>query len=134
MNSLTNNFKINNLFKTNTHSSAVPTTNNTIILKGDSGATNHYISSNDAQILQNVSPNSTINVTLPNNASLNSTAIGQLPVPKLSTYASTAHVLPGLSNTSLLSLGQLADDNCLILLDKQMLHVFKNFELILQGY
>ena len=52
----------------------------------------------------------------------------------MSSTATTAQILPGLSDTSLLLLGQLADDGCLILLSKQFLKVFKFFELILQGF
>ncbi len=52
----------------------------------------------------------------------------------MSSTDTTAQILPGLSDTSLLLLGQLADDGCLILLSKQFLKVFKFFELILQGF
>ena len=35
---------------------------------------------------------------------------------------------------SLLSIGQLCDDNCQALFDKHLLHIFKNRKLILQGF
>ena len=134
MNYFNNIIKLNNLF-TQKCSSVVPNISTTMTLKGDSGATNHYIATSDSELLTNTSSNTDLNVTLPNNDTLQSTTMGNLPIPKLSSTASTAYVLPGfLSNTSLLSLGQLADDNCLILLDKKYLRIFKNFELILKGY
>ena len=55
----------------------------------------------------------------------------ELNIPQILPSAKTAHILPGLNNTSLLSLGQLADDGCIILLDKHYLNVFKIFDIIL---
>ena len=104
------------------------------ILKGDSGATNHYVAPNDVSLLTNVRNNSSINVSLPNGSILESTKTGTLPFANLSSTATEAHILPGLSNTSLLSLGQLADDGCIILLTKTHLKVLKNFETILTGF
>ena len=43
-------------------------------------------------------------------------------------------VLPGLKSSSFLSLGQLCDDNCNILLTKHHLHTIKNGKEILRGY
>ena len=104
------------------------------IFKGDSGATNHYVAPSAAPVLQNIRTNSSVDVMLPDNTLLTSTHSGNFSLPSLSSAATTAHILPGLSDTSLLSLGQLADDGCLILLNKRFLKVFKNFELILQGF
>ena len=42
-------------------------------------------------------------------------------------------ILPKLTNTSLLSIGQLCDDNCIALFRKHDLHVFKNNRLVLKG-
>ena len=107
-------------------------TNDSIILKGDSGATNHYVAPDKLHVLQNPTINNHIQVSLPDNTTLVSTHTGSLPIKNLSPTATTAHVLPTLS-TSLLSLGQLANDGCIILLDKTYLKVFKNFQQILQG-
>ena len=106
----------------------------THIFKGDSGATNHYVTPDVAPTLGNVHDNTSIQVTIPDNSVLKSTESGNHKIPKLSPKATTAHVLPELSNTSLLSLGQLADDGYLILLNKKILKVLKNFDLILTGY
>ena len=126
--------KLNKLFTTKNIPSVVHKPNNPHILKGDSGASNHYLSPTSSDLLQNVRTNTSLKVHLPDNAMLSSSHSGQLDIPKLSIDAKTAHILPGLADTSLLSLGQLADDGCIILLNKQYLQVFKNFELILQGF
>ena len=106
----------------------------TIIAKADSGASNHYCMLKDSSILQNVIKKLGPTVFLPNNATITSTASGHLPLPSLSNSSKVAHVLPELSNSSLLSLGQLCDDGCIVHLTKSTLHVFKNEELILTGY
>jgi hypothetical protein len=47
--------------------------------------------------------------------------------------AKTAHVLDGMTNSLLISIGQLCDDDCGAILDKQRLQVFKNSKCILMG-
>ena len=91
-----------------------------IILEGDSGATNHYVAPEVIDILKNPTTNSSIQVSLPDDTRLSSTHTGSLPIDNISATAATAHVLPNLT-TSLLTLGQLADDGCIILLDKHHL-------------
>ena len=103
------------------------------ILKGDSGATNHYISPDAIHLLTNLQNNTNIHGQLPDSTTLSSTHTRILNIPRLSTAAKTAHLLPGLQNTSLMSLGQLVDDSCVILLTKNHLNVFRNFESIIQG-
>ena len=105
-----------------------------LILKGNSGATNHYLSTASISALRHIKQNNAVQVSLPDNTILQSTHTGNLPLKHLSTAATKAHILPGLHNNSLLSLGQLADDGCMILLSKIYMHVFKNFELILKGF
>jgi hypothetical protein len=71
---------------------------------------------------------------LPDSTSIQATHSGQLPFhSSLSTKAKTAHVLDGITNASLVSIGQLCDDNCLVVFDKEQLRVFKNHECILTG-
>jgi hypothetical protein len=47
--------------------------------------------------------------------------------------AKTAYVLDGITNASLISIGQLCDNNCIAVLDKRQLKAFKNNECILKG-
>ena len=71
---------------------------------------------------------------LPNNESIASTKKGQLPLsPNLTKAAKTAQILPQLASSSLISLGQLCDDDCIVLLHKKVLLAIKNKEVILQG-
>jgi hypothetical protein len=71
---------------------------------------------------------------LPDSNHVQATQSGLLPLHhSLSTTAKTAHVLDGMTNLSLISIGQLCDDNCVAILDKQRLQVFKNNKCILMG-
>ena len=95
--------------------------NSKYIAKGDSGASQHYIADTDKNILNFKSPATDQTILLPNNQHIQSSIHGILPLSnQLSTTAKSAHVLPKL-RTSLISLGQLADDNCTIVLTKQHL-------------
>ena len=88
-------------------SSVVPTpilNSNTILLKGGSGATNHYVTKKAITMLDKIILNESIHVTLPNDQQLTSTHTGELNIPQLSIIAKQAHILPVLHNTSLLSL------------------------------
>ena len=63
----------------------------TIIAKGDSAATNHYITEQDSLCLKNIKPNNSINVTLPNSVAISSNKQGELPLSdQLSTKGKTA--------------------------------------------
>ena len=130
MNTLNTSFKINNSFNLS-YSSVVQ--QNHIILKGDSGVLNHYISVDDSNHLQKQRTNDNMSVTLPNSDTLTSTGTSSLNIPALPETANKAYTILGLTNQSLLSLGQLVDNGCIILLNKKYMHFFKNFELILKG-
>ena len=94
-------------------------TPNTIIAKGDSGATSHYWREQDKKCLQNIEITPGPTVTLPNNTTITSTARGRLPLhDSLSREATTTAILPNLHSSSLISLGQLCDDDCQVLLNK----------------
>ena len=106
----------------------------THIAKGDSGASQHYIATVDKHLLKDVTEDMAQNVLLPNNQNLTSTSTGILPLAsQLSTKACKANILPQL-HTPLISLGQLADDNCTIILNKKFIYVLKNFKCILSGH
>lgn len=106
-----------------------------IIAKGDSGASANYWRDEDKAILQNIHPNTTVKVTLPNAQPIISTLEGTIPLSsKLSSKARQATVLPHLQSSSLISLGQLCDDNCKVVLDKKQLNVYKDGQVVLTGY
>ena len=136
-----NNIKVNlksNLNSKNIFSSSIVHHSNNIFCtyaKGDSGATNHYFTQKDAKYLSNLqSTTMGPTVQLPNADCISTTAKGTLPLKaKLPASATTTYVLPQLQ-TSLISLGQLADAGCHICLDKNTLKVFRNFKRILTGH
>ena len=71
---------------------------------------------------------------LPNLQTIKAKQQGTLPIG-LSKAASTVHIFDDedLKNASLISLGQLCDDDCIVHLDKHKLLVFKDKTKILQG-
>ena len=129
--------KVTSKFK-HAFSSTLPRTklppSNTIITKGDSGATNHYFALRDKNGLNNCIPSENpIEVTLPNAATLHSTEEANLPFDHLSPTGSKVDIFPGLRH-SLISLGQLCDDGCEIKLNKHKLIATKEGKVILEGH
>ena len=77
---------------------------------------------------------SSIKVTLPNAEAIHSNLKGELSLsPELSAKAQSAIVLLQLKISSLLSLGQLCDDDCNINLNKNTLIVIKDNKIIMNG-
>ena len=73
-------------------------------------------------------------VTLPNHDTIQAQAEGYLDIhPSLTSQATKAHVFDGLTNASLLSVGQLCDDNCTAIFNKHSMRVVKNGTTLLQG-
>ena len=108
---------------------------NYIIAKGDSGASRHYFKPSDAKVLHNVTPATDVKVILPDNSQLTSTHKGLIPIEskELSQQAKTSTILKDLNSSSLISLGQLCDDNCQVLLTKKNIHIVKNNKIVIQG-
>ena len=94
-----------------------------MILKGDSGASNHYIKDNAKSTLANITPIIGPKVHLPDGNTIHTTHKGNLLI-SLPSKATQSYVLPSLSSANLLSLGQLCDANCTITLTKQHMHVW----------
>lgn len=110
-----------------------PKPHNAIIAKADSGASQHYFRAQDANALQHKIPTKGPTVYLPDMSQISAHSKGELPLKAISSSAKTAHVFKDLKTSSLISLGQLCDDDCSILLNKHSLHVFKNLQHILHG-
>ena len=73
-------------------------------------------------------------VHLPNGETISASMQGFLTCSsKLSKQAQLVHVFPDLHSTSLISLGQLCDDGCIVVLTDQGIFVFKQKEIILTG-
>ena len=91
----------------------------TIIVKADSGAMSTYWWEADKHCLSNINLITHQQVTLPNNIKVSSTEGRIINLSeKLSFIAQKVTIIPDLKISSLIALGQLADDNCTILLNK----------------
>lgn len=100
---------------------------NYCIAKGDTGASSHYWRGKDKEVLKNTTKINGPAVKLPNDELIYATEQGDLPIStQLSTTAQKAMILPNLHSSSLISIGQLCDDGCSILLDKNKLWAIKN--------
>ena len=120
--------KLNNLFNLInnklTKSSVAHT--KTVLLKADTGASRHYLQTIDTNILENVHQNTNaIKVHLRNNEVLESNRTGLIPFSGLSTSAKEEQILPSLMNKSLLSFGQLCNDNCVAIFTKTDMIILK---------
>ena len=106
-----------------------------VVAKADSGASKHYFRPQDATILHAYRPiQHGKPVHLPDGCTIHSTHQGLLPLlPTLSPTAKTVSVLPSLHSASLVSLGQLCDDDCQVKLDKHSLTATKNGKVVLRG-
>jgi hypothetical protein len=106
-----------------------------IIAKSDSGASSHYLMTKDQQVLTNLQPTPFgPRVTLPDSTNIQASHSGQLPLHScLSQCTKKAHILEGITNSSLISIGQLCDDNCIAILDKHQIEVYKDNTCALAG-
>ena len=106
-----------------------------IIFKADSGASHHSLKPKDSRSLLKMNRIS----NRPTDTLLDDIQLYviqqwvSLLSNLLSTKAKMANILPPLVNSSLLSIGQLCDDNCGDILYKQTLYIFKEFQSILSG-
>ena len=109
-----------------------PTT--TIIAKGDSAVFNHYFPPKKIASLQDiVADKFGPTIVLPNISTLAKHSTAKLPFTLSISYP--AKKISELDNKqhSLISLGQLCEDNCQSMLDKNNLYDFNNEKLFFQG-
>ena len=113
----------------------IPTPTSTIVAKADTGASQHYFRNQDTAALENLQPVSFGPVVnLPDSTSIQAQKQGNVLLhPSLSHNATTSHVFNHLTNASLLSIGQLCDDDCIATFQKKLLHIYKNRICILTG-
>jgi hypothetical protein len=79
----------------------------------DSGCTGHFLLVN-APCLNKVKSRTPLTVRLPIRATIESYHTAELDIPLLNAAASKAHVLPGMDNHSLLSVGQLCEEGYIV--------------------
>jgi hypothetical protein len=106
-----------------------------ITAKADSGASNHYWRPQDTTALSSIKKDNTTTVRLPDLTTIASTKAGTInfQTTTLSPKATKAHVLPNLQNASLISLGQLADDACITILEDHQIEIYKKDNPQLRG-
>ena len=90
--------------------------NNTVTAKLDSGASKHYIRPTDIKCLRDIITVPSSLVGLPNKtfSKINQQGVMNLD-PTLTPTAKTGHVLNDLKSLTLLSAGQLCDDDCIVI-------------------
>ena len=125
--------KINHTLNNYNISKVPPTQNNSITIKADSGAAKHYFREEDIDCLSDIQPTNGPVVYLPNMNTIPVTHKGTWLVKNLSQEVTRVSILPQLKSASLLSLEQLCDDDCDVILQKKHLHVIKNNQQILHG-
>ena len=102
--------------------------------KGDSAASSHYWREEDKHVLSQVEDILGPAVLLPNKQTINVTSQGMLPFSDdLTNNAKNAMILPQLKSASLISIGQLCDDDCEVHMNRTKLVAVKNDEIILEG-
>jgi hypothetical protein len=79
----------------------------------DSGCTAHFLFTN-AKYINKVVAETPLEVRLPNGATIAPTHTATFNMPSLPHAAIQAHILPGLAQHSLLSVGQMCDSGCTV--------------------
>ena len=98
----------------------------------DTGATGHYLKP-EAPNIPTTRMGPQITVGLPNGGRMQSTGHCQLDLPQLPEAAREAHILPGLSHSSLLSIGKLCDAGCLAQFDAKNVIIQRQGMTLLTG-
>jgi hypothetical protein len=79
----------------------------------DSSCTCHFLLVT-APCFNKVKSWNTLTVSLPNGATMESSHTADLDIPELKAAASKAHIFPGMAHHSLLSVGQLCDEDFIV--------------------
>ena len=109
--------------------------NNNVSMKLDSGATKHFFRRDHLRFLTNITRlSSGPTATLPNGQVVTATHEGIIKMNNnLSQAALKVLVFPHLTNESLILIGQLCDDGCIVLFTKSRAFICKNEKLIGKG-
>ena len=71
---------------------------------------------------------------LPNNVFMHANKHGHLPIPSLSPMSTSTHIFKDLRSPSLVSIGQICDDDCIAIFSKKNLKIYnKQGNVILTG-
>ena len=116
--------------------SIIPTQNNhSLYAKADSGASTHSIRIAERALLKNIRKlTNGPSCKLPDGNTIKPEEQGELNSSScLSKIAKRAYVHPALKSSSLISIGQLCDDGCVVIFDKDKINVLKNKKIIMSG-
>jgi hypothetical protein len=105
----------------------------TVIAKADSGASKHFWRWCDRGVLHNNHNAPGPPVALPDGTIIRSSALGSLPLDNLSKPSRKVQVFKDLTSSSLVSIGQLCDDGCVVTLTRDDMKVIKEDTMILRG-
>jgi len=98
----------------------------------DTGCTGHFLAVN-APYTNKQSTMKGISVRLPNQDTMTATHTADLNLPNLPRTACTAHINPALGTTSLISVGQLCDAQCIATFTNNKVTITHNNNTILTG-
>ena len=98
----------------------------------DSGATGHFLVEG-APAVNVVPATNPIHILLPNGKRITSTHTCNLDIPWLPAYMTEAHIVPGLSHSSLISTRKFCDAGCKVVFDASECRVYYNNSVVLVG-
>ena len=98
----------------------------------DSGSTSHFCTIR-APVINKRLANPPIGIENANGSIMYSTHEAELDIPNLPLAARHVHIVPELSNFSLISIGQLCDSDCSVIFDRNMVTVSHNNQVVLSG-
>ena len=106
-----------------------------VTAKCDSGASKHYFTVNDQRALTSIQTVSNgPRVGLPDGSIVQGSQAGYMKLhPALTSHAQKAHIFPCIKSSSLISIGQLCDDGCTVVLNNKEIGIYKNNTIILRG-
>jgi hypothetical protein len=106
------------------------TTNDTSIL--DSGSTSNFLSAT-APCSNKQAAHVPLNANMPNSTTIKSSHTCDLLLTDVPPQARKVHILPGLVHNSLISVGQLCDNECSVTFTQEQVTVPKNRECVMYG-
>jgi hypothetical protein len=96
-----------------------------INFKADSGASAHFHQMTPHFPHRTISAsNPAVHVIVPNGNIMTSTATAQLPIQHLTAATTKSHAFPKLASGSLLSVGQICDNDCTAIFDSNSVHMY----------
>ena len=98
----------------------------------DAGATSHFLIKR-APVLNKQITMKPLRINLPDGAQLYSTHTATLDIPWIPPNARKAHIVPGLSHTSLISVKSLCDEGCIVTYNKSNCNIEYEGRLVWQG-